>query len=281
MHVFTTVHQIQQFLVKQKKRGKTVAFIPTLGALHRGHLALMQHGSEVADIVVASIFVNPTQFNDPKDLEKYPRPLRNDIHQLSVAKVTALFLPMDDEIYPPGLKLEVSVQLGHLTSVLEGPTRPGHFEGVITVVKRLLDIVQPNFLIMGQKDYQQQAIIGEMIRQLSIPTTLIRHATERDLDGLALSSRNTRIDPALRPVADTLFKALQKVKELMPHYDPSEVINICSHMVSDQGFKLEYFAIVDATTLQPIQKWDSHQGIVACVAAWLGEVRLIDNVIIR
>ncbi|MCB0687137.1 MAG: pantoate--beta-alanine ligase [Saprospiraceae bacterium] len=280
MHVFTTVSQIQSFLDHARSQHNYISFVPTLGALHQGHLQLMEHARAIGDIVVASIFVNPTQFNDPSDLEKYPRPLRSDIHKLSTNGVDVLFLPMDEEVYPPGLDLKVSADLTGLTDVMEGPSRPGHFEGVVTVVKRLLDIVQPDALIMGQKDYQQQAIIAEMIRQLAIPTKLIRHEIVRDKDGLALSSRNARIDPALRPVANTLYKALLQAKELYLTSDIGDVIDICSGMILDQGFKLEYFTIIDGTTLQPIHHWEHHDSIVVCVAAWLGEVRLIDNKII-
>ncbi|MCB0665619.1 MAG: pantoate--beta-alanine ligase [Saprospiraceae bacterium] len=281
MHIFTTVEQVQEFLASKRQNNARIAFVPTLGALHVGHLALMKHAQQIADVTVASIFVNPTQFNDPEDLKKYPRPLRSDIHQLTISKVDVLFLPMDDEIYPPGKDLSVHIDLDHLTNVLEGPTRPGHFKGVVTVVKRLLDIVQPDFLIMGQKDYQQQAIISEMIRQLQIPTKLIRHPTERADDGLALSSRNVRIDPKHRPVANTLYQALQKAKRLQFRKNPKEVVALCSDMIEEQGFNLEYFALVDGENLQPIREWNTSASIVACVAAWLGEVRLIDNEIIR
>ena len=281
MQVFTTVIQIQTYLTKKRRKGKTIAFVPTLGALHRGHLTLMRHGGQIADLVVCSIFVNPTQFNEPKDLEKYPRPLSKDIHLLTSAEVPVLFLPTDAEIYPPGVDLKVKADLSSLTDVMEGPSRPGHFDGVITVVKRLLDIVQPDYLIMGQKDYQQQAIIGAMIHQLQIPTKLVTHPTLRDQDGLALSSRNVRIDPKLRPAAHILYQALQKAKSLLPSHTPAQVSEICSSMITDHGFRVEYFTIIDGITLQPVSNWANHQKIVACVAAWLGDVRLIDNEILR
>ncbi|MBK8502754.1 MAG: pantoate--beta-alanine ligase [Saprospiraceae bacterium] len=280
MHVFTTVNQIQTFLTKERRKGRTIAFVPTLGALHQGHLTLMKHAGQLADLVVCSIFVNPTQFNEPKDLEKYPRPLREDIHLLTSVEVQVLFLPTDDEIYPPGVDLTVRANLFYLTEVMEGPTRPGHFEGVITVVKRLLDIVQPDYLIMGQKDYQQQAIIGAIIQQFQIPTKLVTHPTLRDHDGLALSSRNVRIDPKLRLTANILYLTLQKAKLLMSSHTPDQVRDICSSLITDHGFTIEYFAIVDGFTLQTVFEWADHQKILACVAAWLGDVRLIDNEIL-
>ncbi len=281
MQVFTTVTQIAEDLQHEKGKGRTTAFVPTMGALHEGHLALMDHARTLADLVIASIYVNPGQFNDPEDLKKYPRPLANDIHLLSTRGVDVLFLPRDTEIYPPGIEISVPADLSALTGVMEGPLRPGHFEGVVKVVKRLLDIVRPDYLIMGQKDYQQQAIINSMIRQLEIPTLLVTHPTRRDTDGLALSSRNARIDPALRPKAGTLYQALQKARKLYPRYRPAEVEEKCATLIRDQGFRLEYFTLADGITLQPVSAWDQHEKIVALVAAWLGEVRLIDNEVIK
>jgi pantoate--beta-alanine ligase len=281
MQVFTTVTQIAEYLQYQKGKGRSAAFVPTLGALHEGHLALMDHARILADMVITSIYVNPGQFNDPEDLKKYPRPLANDIHLLCTREVDVLFLPRDTEIYPPGIKISVPADLSALTGVMEGPLRPGHFEGVVKVVKRLLDIVRPDYLIMGQKDYQQQAIINSMIRQLGIPTLLITHPTRRDADGLALSSRNTRIDPTLRPKAGTLHRALQEARKLYPRYRPAEVEEKCAALIRDQGFRLEYFTLADGITLQPVSAWDQHEKIVAFVAAWLGEVRLIDNEVIK
>ncbi|NND33847.1 MAG: pantoate--beta-alanine ligase [Saprospiraceae bacterium] len=277
MRVFTTVNQLQLFLSERRSKRKSIAFVPTLGALHRGHLELMAHGKDRADIVVASIFVNPSQFNEVKDLEKYPRPLAHDIHLLCTNAVDVLFLPPEGEIYPENMVIESPVDISELASVMEGPRRPGHFEGVVTVVKRLLDIVQPDFLIMGQKDYQQQAIVGMMIRKLEIPTKLIVHPTERDADGLALSSRNARIEEAMRPRANTLFLTLRHALDLMQTHSPEEIIRKCSEMIKNQGFRLEYFSIVDGETLQSVRTWADHHSVVACVAAWLGDVRLIDN----
>jgi len=280
MRVFTTVHQLQNHLKKRREKKGPVAFVPTLGALHAGHLSLMKHAQKLSQTVVVSIFVNPTQFNDPKDLEKYPRPLAKDIHLLTTHEIDVLFVPTDDEVYPPGLTLDVPIDITSLTNVMEGPSRPGHFEGVVTVVKRLLDIVKPDFLVMGQKDYQQQAIIGSMIEQLDLPIKLVIHPTERDRDGLALSSRNTRIDPILRKSANSLYKALEKAKALLQTHELQQIIDICSQDISQAGFELEYFAIVHPETLQEIPVWNGNTPAVACVAAWLGDVRLIDNMVL-
>ncbi len=280
MQVFTTVSQVQRYLRKRRRKKGAISFVPTLGALHQGHMALMKHGKELAPTVIASIFVNPTQFNDPSDLEKYPRPLGSDIHNLTLNEIDALFLPTNYEMYPPGLEIEMGADLSRLTSVLEGPRRPGHFEGVVTVVKRLLDIICPEFLIMGQKDFQQQAIIKAMIEQLDIDTTLVTHPTIRESDGLAMSSRNTRIDPALRGSANILYSALLLAQDLYPDHNPGEIESHCSTLIAENGFRLEYFSIVDSSTLQQVRSWEDHISVVACVAAWLGDVRLIDNKIL-
>jgi pantoate--beta-alanine ligase len=281
MQVFTTIAQLTEYLEHEKRKGRSTAFVPTMGALHEGHLTLMAHGRTLADMVIASIYVNPGQFNDPEDLKKYPRPLAKDIHLLCTRKVDVLFLPGDPEIYPPGIEISVPADFSALTGVMEGPLRPGHFEGVVKVVKRFLDIVHPDYLIMGQKDYQQQAIINSMIRQLKIPALLVTHPTLRDADGLALSSRNTRIDPTLRPKAGTLYHALQEARKLYPRYHPAEVEEKCAALIREQGFRLEYFTLADGITLQSVSAWDQHGKIVAFVAAWLGEVRLIDNEVIK
>lgn len=279
MQVFTTVESLHSYIHENPNLGR-LAFIPTLGALHQGHLALMQRGQDHCDSIVVSIFVNPTQFNNPKDLEKYPRPLANDIYLLEKQNADILFLPKNEEIYPDGLNMHVPIDVSHLTTVLEGPNRPGHFEGVVTVVKRLLDIVKPHCLIMGQKDYQQQAIIGEMIRQLKMPVELITHPTIREPSGLAMSSRNVRIDPKLRPLAPTLYQTLLEAKKMYPRYTPKQIESHCGKKILDAGFNLEYFSLVHSSSLQSVTQWGDATSTVACVAAWLGDIRLIDNMIL-
>lgn len=280
MRVYTTIAHYQKYLIRVRAKKQTIAFVPTMGALHVGHLELMKHAQSLADRVVVSIFVNPTQFNDPEDLTKYPRPLAKDIHLLEQLGVNALFLPTVNQMYPKDLDLSVPVQLDAWATVMEGAYRPGHFEGVVMVVHRLLDIVRPDILIMGQKDFQQKTLIAEMIRQLKLPIKLIAHPIVRESDGLAFSSRNVRIDPSRRSDAVALRSALLLAKKSISTHSPDQIKEKCIHIIADAGFRLEYFDIVDHQTLRSIQSWQDTETPVACAAAWLGEVRLIDNEIL-
>ena len=277
MKIFTKVETIRNHLDEWVT--KSVAFVPTMGALHSGHLALIEEAQTLAETTVVSIFVNPTQFNDQSDFDKYPRPLLRDIHLLESAGSPLLFAPTVSEMYPTDHTLinRDALQLDHLTTPLEGAHRPGHFAGVIKVVHRLLDIVKPDILVMGQKDFQQLAIIGEMIRQLGLPIKLVGHPIVREEDGLALSSRNVRIDPALRDKASAIFQVLQYAKEMCGQLDPRALTAECTLRLVEAGFNVEYFSIVHEHTLQSIRQWSKDAPPVACVAAWLGDVRLIDN----
>ncbi len=280
MKVFTTVEQYRQTHTQLVESNKSLAFVPTMGALHQGHMALIRQAAALADKVVVSIFVNPTQFNDAQDLEKYPRPLGADIHLLTQNQVDMLFLPTVDEVYPPGQDLSVALDLSDLTSPLEGKFRPGHFDGVVTVVHRLLDITQPDYLVMGQKDFQQQTIVAEMIRQLDWPVQLVCHRIMRESDGLALSSRNRRIDPNLRPKASAIYQALLQSQEQMLATTPAEVEMLGRAYLEESGFEVEYYQVVDGFRLTRVKDWDLPY-IVVCVAAWLGDIRLIDNLILK
>lgn len=271
------VSSYQERLARIRKQDQTIAFVPTMGALHTGHLELMNTARRQADLVVASIFVNPTQFNQESDLLNYPKPLDQDIHLLECNEVDILFLPTTTQVYPPGIDMSLDLNFGNLTTVMEGEHRPGHFEGVVMVVHRLLDIIQPDFLIMGQKDLQQMTIIHSMIQQLELPVTLIPHPIVREATGLARSSRNRRISDELRPIAPMLFDALQWVYQNKSRFSPREISNTAMERINEAGFRPEYFTIVDEDSLTPIKNWSESDKPVACVAAWLGEVRLIDN----
>ncbi|MDH3244325.1 MAG: pantoate--beta-alanine ligase [Saprospiraceae bacterium] len=281
MHVFTQVSGLQKQVATARERNNRIAFVPTMGALHEGHLSLIEKAQEVADYVVVSIFVNPTQFNDPKDLEMYPRPLSSDIAKLEAIGADVLFLPSVQEIYPAELDFVVDVDFGLLTRVLEGVYRPGHFEGVIKVVYRLLEITQPDVLIMGQKDFQQVAIIRYMIQELHLPVELIANPIVREADGLALSSRNVRIDPSQRPRANSIFYILSEAKTIWHSTTPTEVNRVGVSKLEQAGFRVEYYEVVDGHTLETVEQWDQHEYLVICVAAWLGQVRLIDNMILQ
>jgi pantoate--beta-alanine ligase len=279
MLVISTVKELQNHIENLKNQGKTVGFAPTMGALHEGHLSLIAKAKSECDICVCSIFVNPTQFNDPKDLEKYPRTEEKDAAMLKSVGNDILFLPPVAEIYPPGLDLKNSLDFGAMAMVMEGAFRPGHFDGMAQVVKRLLDIVQPHRLFMGQKDFQQFSIVQNMLLQLNSEIKLVMCSTMREKDGLAMSSRNVRLSAELRKKAPIIYKTLSKAKKMSVEKTPTDVKKWAMKQISKPDFKPEYFEIVDGRSLQPIDDFGQTDFIVACVATWLGDVRLIDNIV--
>ena len=281
MLIFKTVADLQSWLRIKRREHILVGFVPTMGALHDGHISLVRLAKRAGETVVASIFVNPTQFNDPADLEKYPRTPGRDLAMLLRVNCDAVFMPSVEEVYPPGLDLRVQINLDQLDRVMEGAFRPGHFEGMMTVVKRLLDIVQPNHLYMGQKDFQQLTIVADMIWQLRLDVQLIMVHTIRERDGLAMSSRNTRLSPDERRLAPTIYKTLEWAR-VQAYQQPLQAVAAAAFdQLAATGFRPEYFEIVDGHTLLPVADLSESGMIVACVAAWLGNVRLIDNVVIK
>ena len=281
MYLFKKVSDYQRWLRQVRDQGATIGFFPTMGALHQGHLSLFETSKKENDRTVCSIFVNPTQFNDPKDLEKYPRIPGKDIEMLATAGVDVLFIPDVSEIYPKNLTFDVPIDLGHLDQVLEGSFRPGHFKGVVQVVKRLLDIIQPDSLYMGQKDFQQLTIIRHMMEQLNLAIKLVACPTVREKDGLAMSSRNVRIEPAHRPLAPLIFQALTAAKESAGILKPEQIKATATAQINQPPFKVEYFEIVDGQTLLPVKRFQDAETVIACTAVWLGAVRLIDNLIVK
>lgn len=277
MYIFKTVNDLQRWCRAERRAGRSIGFAPTMGALHQGHLELIRMAKDRGDVPVASIFVNPTQFNDPKDLEKYPRMPEQDAALLSKAGCEALFMPPVLEVYPPGQDLTVRLDFGALDKVMEGVFRPGHFTGMATVVKRLLDIVQPDRLFMGQKDFQQLSIVRDMIRQLALPIELVMCPTLREPDGLAMSSRNLRLTPEYRAIAPIIYQTLLAAKAALPHTPVPIVEAEALERLTQAGLRPEYFEVVDANTLLPMQQFAGAAEIVACVAAFAGEIRLIDN----
>jgi pantoate--beta-alanine ligase len=277
MFVFKTVSELQQYLNSRRANGEQIGFAPTMGALHLGHLDLMRHSKAQNACTVCSIFVNPTQFNDPKDLEKYPRTPEKDLAMLESVGTEVVFMPTVEEIYPPGLDLTLQLNLNPLDQVMEGAFRPGHFQGMAQVVKRLLDIVQPDRLYMGQKDFQQFSIVGYLIQQMQLPVELVMVPTVRESDGLAMSSRNVRLNPAQRQAAPIIYQTLEWAKSQLWLRAIAEIETEALQHLSLPDFRPEYFQIVDGKTLQPITNPTEHDWIVACVASWVGEVRLIDN----
>lgn len=281
MLVFKQVAGLQAWLDTERRDGKTIGFAPTMGALHQGHLSLVEIAKSECDRAVVSIFVNPTQFNDPADLEKYPRMPGQDIALLLGAGCDALFMPPVDEVYPPGLDLRLQLDFGVLDQVMEGKFRPGHFGGMAMVVKRLLDIVQPHRLYMGQKDFQQLTIVRDMLRQIGSGIELVRCPTTREADGLAMSSRNLRLSPGMRAAAPVIYQSMLAAKAALPDKPASTVQARGLETLRTAGLDPEYFDLVDGHTLLPVDQYDDSDFIVVCVAAWAGDVRLIDNLVIK
>lgn len=281
MLIFKEVATLQTWLDAARGKERIIGFAPTMGALHDGHLELIRMAKRDGCLAVASIFVNPTQFNDPKDLEKYPRLPEKDTALLISADCDALFMPPVAEVYPPGVDLTLDLDFGHLDKVMEGEFRPGHFKGMATVVHRLLDIVKPHRLYMGQKDFQQLSIVRDMIRQLRLPVQLVMCPTVREPDGLAMSSRNMRLTPAMRAVAPVIYQTMQWAQAALRQQSASEVQHEAMRRLAAAGLKPEYFDVVDGVSLLPVSQWSDSDFIVACVAAFAGDVRLIDNLVLK
>ncbi|MEL6719158.1 MAG: pantoate--beta-alanine ligase [Bacteroidota bacterium] len=276
MQILKTLSELHFYLDCAKTLGKTIGFVPTMGALHRGHASLIEASKAKDDLTICSIFVNPTQFNESSDLEKYPRTPERDTLLLEMLKTDALFMPSASEVYPERAKEQPSFQLSHLTNVLEGHYRPGHFDGVIEVMYRLLTLMQADRVYMGLKDFQQQAIITTMLEQMDIHTKLVPCSIIREQDGLAMSSRNVRLTPAQRSVATTIYKSLIASKAAWDNQRPvAEIQQLATDTLEAAGFEVDYFEIVNARTLQIATSFE--EATRACVAAWLGDIRLIDN----
>lgn len=283
MEIFNTVSTLQQHLYQLTRSGKKIGFVPTMGALHEGHLTLILDAMEENDIVVCSIFVNPTQFNDPNDLKKYPRPIEKDTQMLESVGCHVLFLPEVEEIYPAGL-VEPEFDLNGLDTPMEGAKRPGHFKGVVRVVYRLLDIVKPDSLYMGQKDFQQYSIIAQMLRQLNSGIRLVMVPIVREIDGLAMSSRNVRLSKAGRALAPILHKVLQEVEYYVnsqPFPIPKNATELASELFTKHGIEqVDYFEIVDGNTLKELHSFEDSHFAVVCAVIVIDGVRLLDNVIL-
>lgn len=260
-----------EFIYKQKAKGLKVGFVPTMGALHNGHIELIKAAENSSDYTVCSIFVNPTQFNDPADYKKYPNRLPQDLQLLTAAGNDLLFMPAVDELYPNGVTNLERYELGNLETMLEGKFRPGHFQGVCQVMSRLLKAVNPDLLFMGQKDFQQCMVIRRLIELMQLDVELITIPTVREADGLAMSSRNLRLTPEQRKKAPAIFRSLQQIK------DGSASVAEARKMLADAGFRTDYLEVVDVNTLEMAT---ASQNAVALVAAYLGEVRLIDNLVL-
>lgn len=257
-----------------KKEGKTIGLLPTMGALHEGHLSLAKRAKEENDVLICSVFVNPIQFNNKEDLEKYPRDLEADVALLDGIGCDVVFAPSAEEVYAEEPTEKYS--FGALEQVLEGPQRPGHFNGVATIVHKLFKWARPDRAYFGEKDYQQIAIVKDLVRQFSIPVQIVECPIYRDADGLATSSRNRRLSAKARKIAPKIHEILLKSATLAKDMSYSQIKSyVEAEFAMRKDFELEYFEIVDAKTLQPIRR-PNENGAVGCVAVWLDGVRLID-----
>ena len=281
MIIFKKAADIGIFLQQKRQKNPKTGFVPTMGALHQGHISLIESACSENDVVVCSIFVNPTQFNDPKDFQNYPITIENDIDLLEKAGCDALFLPAVEEMYPAGLENKKTYALGYLETVLEGRYRPGHFQGVCQVVHRLLTIVPADRLYLGQKDFQQCMVIRKMIELENLPIETVICPTLRETDGLAMSSRNMRLDKEAREKAVEISRTLLHIKSSLKTGDLSELKTAAVEQLNRTGFKTDYVEIADADTLELIGRWDGKRKLVALCAAFLGEVRLIDNMLLQ
>lgn len=279
MRLIDTVDGLRKELSGLLKAKQTLGFVPTMGALHKGHLSLVKQSLAENDICVVSIFVNPTQFNDKEDLKKYPRDIEKDCQFLTtVSDKIIVFNPSESEIYPePDTRC---FDFGQIDKVMEGKYRPGHFNGVAQVVSRLFDIVKPDKAYFGEKDFQQLAVIRDMARQLRLAIQIVPMPIVREENGLALSSRNELLTPLQKIEAAKISEELKNSKaEMYKRVSVPETIrSVTERLNKVEGMTVEYFEIVDGTTLQPIENWDETEYVVGCIAVYLGKVRLIDNI---
>jgi pantoate--beta-alanine ligase len=281
MIILQNVVDLCAFIAKTKEKGHLIGFVPTMGALHNGHISLITSSKQQNQVTISSIFVNPTQFNNAVDFEKYPITLEKDIDLLEKNSCDILWLPKVKEIYPDGFTALPQYNLGYLETVLEGKYRPGHFQGVCQVVHRLLAFVQPNNLYLGQKDYQQCMVIKKLIELINMNITVNICDTLREPDGLAMSSRNMRLTNEERNKAVKISETLSFIKnDIKPGYIEDIKLRAVNYL-STEGFTPDYIEIASADTLTILHNWDGQQKIVALAAAYLNEVRLIDNMLIN
>jgi len=279
MILFKRSEDLVKWLNQETASGRSVGFVPTMGALHAGHISLITMSKIQADLTVCSIFVNPTQFNDPKDFQKYPVTLEKDIALLEAAGADTLFLPGVPDLYPGGTANLEHYDLGPLETLLEGKYRPGHFQGVCQVMHRLLSIVRPVYLLMGQKDYQQCMVIQRLLTLMGVDTSLLACPIVREADGLAMSSRNLRLTPMQRANGTAIYRGLLFLKEQW-RSGPQQALATAETILKQADFQIDYISVASASTLEPVSDPKTEETIVALIAAFQGDVRLIDNMIL-
>jgi len=281
LEVFKTKEALKAYLKPLKAAGKKIAIVPTMGALHNGHISLIKLAQQHADIIICSIFVNPTQFTDPKDLEKYPRPIEHDLAMLNDAGCNGVFMPNVEEMYPAGADEEWHIDLGNAEFLLEGEFRKGHYQGVTQIVKKLFDAVEPDVAMFGQKDFQQVLMIKNMLVHFNLPVTIITCPIIREDDGLAMSSRNIHLSETDRKNALVLSKSLQYVIDNFDSFSIKELEEKAKSFYNNiEGVELDYFTIANGNTLVPAKSKEENS-LVVLVAAKVGSTRLIDNMIVK
>lgn len=276
MLIFKSVKELQSYFIENKH--KSIGFVPTMGALHQGHLSLIQESQQKVKITICSIFVNPIQFNKQEDLDNYPRNVEADVLKLESVDCDVLFLPTVDEMYPN--KLYKNFDFGSLAEVMEGEHRPGHFNGVANVIERFFDIIHPNYAFFGEKDFQQLAVVKALTKQLGLEIEIVGCPILREQSGLAMSSRNERLSTKQREAAAVIFEILSTIKKNYLSYSITEHKNYFSKKISEKNIELEYVEFADGNSLQPIQNFNDTNYCVIFIAVHLGNVRLIDNVTI-
>lgn len=276
MQVLHTISELKSYLVPLKKQEIKIGFVPTMGALHRGHISLIEQSKSKCPVTLASIFVNPTQFNDPNDLKNYPRDIENDLKKLTEAGCDAVFIPDEKEMYPE--KDQRIFDFDGIDRVMEGVHRPGHFNGVAQIVSKLFNYVEPDVAFFGQKDFQQVAIIRKMVEKENFPVQIISCPIIREPDGLAMSSRNLLLSNEHREVAPLIYQTLQKAVA-SKNSTIAEIKHKVIETINQSGLlKVEYFEIVDEKELIPVESLNNGKNNVGCIAVWAGKIRLIDNI---
>ena len=281
MIIFKQVKDLTKYLQKRQVDKNSIGFLPTMGALHEGHLSLLKECKKMSKVTVCSIFVNPTQFNNTEDLDKYPKSVSNDILLLEQNECNVLFLPDEKEIYPDERSKQKHFDLGYLETILEGEFRPGHFQGVSLVVEKLLKIVNPDFLFLGQKDFQQCLIIKRLVGLMNRNIKIIICPILREESGLALSSRNLRLSFSDRKLASELFRTLVSIKNKLKSEDFLKVKDQAIQDLETKGFKVEYLELAKKNNLEIVSHFNPGEKLIILIAAFLGDVRLIDNLLIN
>ncbi len=279
MYIFREKESLQKYLLKLRSGQQSIGYVPTMGALHEGHLSLINTSVAQNSITLCSIFVNPTQFNEIQDFEKYPIQVEDDIQKVEEAKVSILYLPNKEEVYPEGMTQLEKYDFGSLETLAEGAHRPGHFQGVAQVLSRFLKLIQPDKMYMGQKDYQQLLITKALVKMLGIGTSIEGIPIRREEDGLAMSSRNVRLSERGRKVAPEIYQSLKNIEAKRGQSPLTQLLAEANAHLQGNGLEVEYLMLAHAENLQPEDDFKDHPQILI-VAAWLEGVRLIDNLLL-